>query len=171
MNSYTFLLGLFIFTSSNSILKADEEASTEKPAIRVLMQYRSALENGDMGRALGLTASFPNYPLDKTRGFTKKYVDLTKSGGLHLWIYPKSFLQSGDCAVIIVGIHDNPNPDDPAYMILQDGHWKVLPSIAMWQQDDFNLSGSQKKAFEELSLKFKLEKSRLRQLNGTVETW
>jgi hypothetical protein len=69
----------------------------------------------------------------------------------------------GDCAVVVIGDGEQRTPDDPCYLLKQGGAWKVLPELARWQDDSFELTEEQKRAFESLEKQYEEEQKRLRE--------
>jgi hypothetical protein len=131
--------------------------------VTALLDYRTALKKGDLEGAMALTASFTRLPTERVRELTKEYLDMTASGRLHIWLYPDSLRIIADCAVIVTGDGARPAPDDPCYLLNQNGKWKVLPALTKWQEDYFDLTADQKQAFGTLAEHHKREKKRLRE--------
>ena len=67
-----------------------------------------------------------------------------------------------DCAVVIFEDGEKGKPDyDPAFLIKQDGQWKVLLKLTDWDEEEFETSEAQKKRLKELDEWFDKEKDRL----------
>ncbi len=119
---------------------------------------------GDTGKAVALTATFPRLSSEQVRQVTQAYTDKAKAGNLKIWIYPSSVSVSGDCAVVVIGDDEEPtlNDPDPAYLLRQNGEWKVLLKLTNWKQDFIELNDDQKRAFTQLEATYKETRKRLR---------
>lgn len=138
-------------------------ATPEETAIvSVLKAYRAALNAGNTEQALALTATFPSVSPKETRQSTQELVDAIKSGTLKLWIYSSSVTVSGDCAVVVIGDGENPTPDDPAYLLRQEGNWRVFPRLAQWDELSTALTLQQRETFTRLGSAYKEAKKELR---------
>ena len=141
-------------------LPADEKED-ESPSA-ALMNYYNALKEGDLEEAKGLTASFAGLPGEYIDGYTEKYSKGVKAGALKIVLVPGLEKQNEDCAVVIFEEGRGGKPDyDPAYLIKQDGDWKVFLKLTSWDLRGAELADEQKARFEELAAWFKEEKARL----------
>jgi hypothetical protein len=120
-----------------------------KSVIAALTAYRAALKSGDVNRVLKLTVAPSDYPIDRFRARIEH--DVTRLTKVKLWIFPESAKVSGDCAVVVVGDGAKPTPDDPAYLLKQDGQWKVLPEVTQWKDEAVTLTEKQEEAFTQLT--------------------
>ena len=117
---------------------------------------------GQTAEAVALTAELPGLPAEAIKGETQGYVNAASSGDLKLWIFPTSARVIGSCGVLIIGDGEEPDADDPAYMIEQDDGWKVLLELTNWNEPYFKLSEDQKKAFQKLEVHVAEQKKELR---------
>ena len=155
------IIALLLVISAALTRSVIAQAATEAP-VSTLSEYRAALKKGDLARAVALTASFPKLPSEGLREITQKYLDMMSSGRLRIWFYPESLRVIGDCAVMVVGDHQRPAPDDPCYFLNQGGQWKVLPKLTDWQESYFEFTDTQKQAFVILTAHYEAEQKRLR---------
>ena len=90
--------------------------------VSLLKNYRQALADGKPEEAASLTASFPKLPNKVIVAKAEQYSKMMRAGRLKLWIFPSSAKREGDCGVVIIGDDvGQPDVDDPAYLIKQDG--------------------------------------------------
>lgn len=156
-------LSLFIFAFA-SWVKAESKAGVGSPAA-ALVAYHEALKAGDLGAAKSLTADFPKLPAEYVDRYTAKYSAGAKANKLVIKLVPKSSKVLEDCAVITFEDGDRggkERPDyDPAYLIKQEGKWRVFLKLTNWEHSAFEISEEQKKRFAELEEWFDGEKDRL----------
>lgn len=94
--------------------------------------------------------------------YTAKYSEGAKAGKIIITPVPSSAKTIGDFAVVIFTDGNKERPDyDPAYLIKQDGKWKVFLKLTKWDQPMFDLTDEQKKQLGELTEWFSAEKNRL----------
>jgi general secretion pathway protein G len=128
----------------------------------VLMAYYKALKNGDLEKAKAMTAKFKTLPNEYLNKYTEKYSKLAKDGEMVMKLEPKSMKVIGDCAVVTFKDGDKKRPDyDPAYLVKQNGEWKILLKFTQWGDRRFTFSDEQKIRFTELKTWFRSEKDRL----------
>ena len=137
----------------------------EQTLVSALIEYRTALEGKDIDRAVALTATFSKLPGEQIRERTQQFSNRVSAGGLKLWVYPSSAHEIEDCGVVLIG--DQPFPDDPAYLLKQEGRWKILLGLTNWRREYFELSDTQTKAFEQLEEHHQITKQALRERNGS----
>lgn len=132
----------------------------------VLMAYFKVLKDGDLEKAKAMTAKFKTLPDEYLNKYTKKYSKLAKDGEMVIKLEPKSMKVIEGCAVVTFKDGDNKHPDyDPAYLVKQNGEWKVLLKFTQWDDRRFTLTDEQKRQFTELKTWFRGEKDRLYGLN------
>lgn len=83
------------------------------------------------------TAKFDGLPKEATEYFkakVQKFIDLTGSGWDFEIIEEKI---EGDCAVVVINESKKEGKKafdlDPAFLIKQDGEWRVLPDVTDWK--------------------------------------
>ena len=96
--------------------------------------YFAALSKGDRANANKLTARFPKFGDAQVAAVTDRYIEAHKRPGYAPLI--KSGKAVEDCAVVIF---ESPTDPDPAYLIKQDGAWRVLPKLTQFNRDYFEL--------------------------------
>ncbi len=156
-----FLTTLLLCALFPLVSNADETAEA-KNMIDALKKYRKALVEGRTDAAVSLTASFPGLPIEAVKGETQGLVDAASSGKLKLWLFPTSAKVIDGCGVLIIGDGEEPDADDPAYMIKQADGWKVLLELTNWNKPYFKLSEEQQKAFNQLQTHVAEQKKVLR---------
>jgi hypothetical protein len=143
------------------LLLADENSPSDSPGA-ALKAYFEALKKGDLEAAKGLTAAFKNLPPEYLEQYTAKYSEGAKAGKLNIKLVPKSSRVDKDCAVVTFEDGNKERPDyDPAYLIKQDGQWKVFLKLTKWEHRAFETTEEQKNRFKELEEWFDKEKDRL----------
>ena len=128
------------------------ESKTEQITI-AMKALRKALKDGNVYDAVDMKASFPNLPLGKVQKLVEgniRLLSLAKSR-VNIWIYPTSAKVIGDCAVILIGGKALPKPDTRAFLIRQNGKWKVLHNYHTWKRDEFDFTAEQLTSFEKLA--------------------
>jgi hypothetical protein len=147
-----------IITSSVSANDAPELAAPTA----ALVSYEAALKKGDLDAAKDLTAKFKTIPAEALEQYTAKYSEGAKAGKIVITPVPGSAKIIGDFAVVTFADGNKERPDyDPAYLIKQNGRWKVFLKLTKWDHPMFELSDDQKKQLGELKEWFSLEKNRL----------
>ena len=150
------LLVIFIAPGASG---ADEEPGAPGAA---LTAYYQALKSGDTEAASKLTASFKSIPAGYLEKYTAKYAEGAKAGKLVIVLVPGASKVERDCAVVVFKDGDKERPDyDPAYLLKQDGAWKVLLKLTQWDHRAFDLTADQKTRFAALEQWFDKEKDRL----------
>ena len=134
-------LGATLFGS----LHADEANG----AVAVVKSFRTSLEKGQAQDAVKHIASFPGVPREMSEEEVARCADIVKTGA-KLWIFPQGSKVQGECAMVTVGDGEEPSPDDPFYLIRQDGRWKFLPGLTRWNEQGVVLTDGEKKIFAEL---------------------
>jgi len=147
-NNMKNLITLLFFAMLPVVCAAND--AEEASMIVALKKYRKALVDGQTAAAVALTASFSGLPPEAVKGETQGYVDAASVGDLQLWIFPTSAKVIGSCGVLIIGDGEEPDADDPAYMIKEEDGWKVLLELTNWDEPYFKLSEEQKRAFQKL---------------------
>ena len=156
-----FLTTLLLCALLPLVSKADETTEAQH-MIDAIKKYRKALVEGSTDAAVSLTASSPCLPIEAVKSETQGFVDAASSGRLKLWLFPTSAKVIGGCGVLIIGDGEEPDADDPAYMIKQADGWKVLLELTNWNKPYFKLSEEQQKAFEQLQTHAAEQKKALR---------
>jgi hypothetical protein len=140
---------------------AEEKSNASEPTT-ALVSYYDALSKGNLDAAKELVAKFTSLPADVISEKTAKYSEGAKNGKIVITPVPGSAKVLGDYAVITFKDGDKENPDyDPAYLIRQEGKWKVFMKLTTWDYPYFNLTEEQKKEFRALEEWFDAEKKRL----------
>src|SRR5690606_2918576 len=94
--------------------------------------------------------------------YTTKYSEGAKAGKLTVKPVTGSAKVVGDFAVVTFSDGNKDRPDyDPAYLVKQDGEWRVFLRLTKWDHPMFDLSAEQKKQLGELQEWFAAEKKRL----------
>ncbi|HWN95807.1 MAG TPA: ankyrin repeat domain-containing protein [Methylomirabilota bacterium] len=111
-----------------------------------LRSYFDALRKADRATANELTARFSK--------FTETHIAATTDWGISLgknrqWRPVISKSKTIDnCAVVVM--HESSTDPDPAYLIQQNGAWRVLPKLTQYNRDVFELPPVTLKNFQEL---------------------
>jgi hypothetical protein len=146
-----------IITSSVS---ADETPDLAAPTA-ALVAYDAALKKGDLDAAKDLTAKFKTIPAEALEQYTTKYSEGAKAGR-SITPVPGSAKVIGDFAVVTFADGNKDRLDyDPAYLMKQNGQWKVFLRLTRWDHPMFDLSDEQKKHLGDLKEWFSAEKTRL----------
>ena len=157
--TYTIIPIIAAFISQASF--AEEKADVAEPTA-ALVSFYDALTKGNLDAAEELTAKFANLPADTIAEKTAKYSEGAKNGKIVITPVPGSAKVIGDYAVITFKDGDKDRPDyDPAYLIKQDGKWKVFMKLTKWDYPLFDLTEEQKKQYRALEEWFDAEKNRL----------
>ncbi len=156
----TIATSLFFAIVTNSA-SANEAAELAAPTA-ALVAYDSALKKGDLAAAKDLTAKFKTIPAEAIEQYTAKYSEGAKAGKIVITPVSGSAKAIGDFAVITFTDGNKDRPDyDPAYLMKQDGKWKVFLKLTKWDHPMFDLTDGQKKQLAELAEWFSAEKKRL----------
>jgi len=115
--------------------------------------YFAALSKGDRTNANKLTARFPKFGEAQVAAVTDRYIELHKRPGYAPSI--KNGKAVEECAVVV--ILESPTDPDPAYLIKQDGAWRVLPRLTQFNRDYFELPEAALVRFRELEKWFKAQ--------------
>lgn len=140
---------------------AEEKTDVAAPTA-ALVAYYEALTKGDLAAAKELTAKFASLPADVIDEKTAKFSEGAKKGKIVITPVPGSARVIGDYAVITFKDGDKEQPDyDPAFLIQQEGKWRVFMKLTGWDYPFFDLTEEQKKQFRILQDWFDAEKNRL----------
>lgn len=157
--TYSIIPIIFAFFSQPSF--AEEKADATEPTA-ALVSFYDALAKGNLAAAEELTAKFAGLPADIIAEKTAQYSEGAKEGRIVITPVPESAKVIGDYAVITFKDGDKVRPDyDPAYLIKQDGKWKVFMKLTQWNHPLFGLTEEQKKQYGALEEWFDAEKNRL----------
>ncbi len=155
----TLFIASVAFLIAPPLSAADSDADTPNAALE---SYYSALKKGDTDTAKELTAAFKGIPAEYLDRYTVKYSAGAKAGKLTIKLVPDLAKVDEDCAVVIFVDGDKERPDyDPAFLIKQDGKWKVFLKLTKWEHPTFDLTPDQKERFGALQKWFDTEKDRL----------
>lgn len=150
-------------------------ATTRLEPMAVITTFSDRLNEGDVGGARALIANFPRFP--------ETELDLDRSAKRHQHgarLEPISFKAADDTAVVVAQefgpteAFDEVSrieagtpvalrrPDlDPAYMIRQNGEWKLLPELTEYDERYFDFTTVQLQRFAELEKWYESEEKRL----------
>lgn len=161
MTKHAAIVVLWMSAALTGALIAEEAADLNAPG-EVLVSYEAALKKGDVKTAKDLTAKFKTIPDEALEQFTAKYAEGAKAGELSFKLVKGSVKIIGDFAVVTFADGVKERPDyDPAYLMRQDGKWKVFLGLTQWNRPRFDLSAEQKKQLAELEVWFDAESERL----------
>jgi hypothetical protein len=161
MNKLATITASLLFAIISNSASANEAAELAAPTA-ALVAYDSALKKGDLDAAKDLTAKFKTIPAEAIEQYTAKYSEGAKAGKIVITPVQGSAKTIGDFAVITFTDGNKERPDyDPAYLIKQDGKWKVFLKLTKWDHPMFDLTDAQKKQLGELTEWFDAEKDRL----------
>ena len=161
MNKLISITASLLFAIISNSASANEAAELAAPTA-ALVAYDSALKKGDLDAAKDLTAKFKTIPAEAIEQHTAKYSEGAKAGKLVITPVQGSAKTIGDFAVVTFTDGNKERPDyDPAYLIKQDGKWKVFLKLTKWDHPMFDLTDAQKKQLGELAEWFDAEKDRL----------
>jgi len=162
------LVGLSILFSFCTIVGVNsKEKKVEETPSSALQRYYSALKTGDANAAIELTAKFKELPAGWIKEITDDLLAAAKEGDLSMKLVSGSSKMLDECAVIIFEDGDKKRrPDyDPAFLIKQDGKWKVLPDLTNWEDYKPALTKPQIAQFKKLADWFDKESARLYDLH------
>jgi hypothetical protein len=134
------LILLLLLTSLLSVHAAED---TPEATVKA---YFAALSKGDRTNANRLTARFPKFGDAQVAAVTDRYIELHKRPGYAPSIRNGKAVE--DCAVVV--ILESPTDPDPAYLIKQDGAWRVLPKLTQYNRDYFEFPETTLARFREL---------------------
>jgi hypothetical protein len=161
MNKLATITASLLVAIISSSASANEAAELAAPTA-ALVAYDSALKKGDLDAAKDLTAKFKTIPAEAIDQYTAKYSEGAKAGKIVINPVQGSAKTIADFAVITFTDGNKKRPDyDPAYLIKQDGKWKVFLKLTKWDHPMFDLTDAQKKQLGELTEWFDAEKDRL----------
>jgi hypothetical protein len=127
-----------------------------------LVAYEAALKKGDLDAAKALTARFKTIPAEALEQYTAKYSEGAKAGKIVITPVPGSAKIIGEVAVVTFADGNKERPDyDPAYLMKQNGQWRVFLKLTNWDHPMFDLPEEQKKQLGDLKEWFSAEKDRL----------
>ena len=153
IRSAAIAVSLFSAIMTGSV-SANEASETAAPTA-ALVAYENALKKGDLDAAKDSTASFKTIPAEALEQYTAKYSEGAKAGEIVITPVPGSAKIVGDFAVVTFADGDKQRPDyDPAYLMKQNGKWKVFLKLTKWDHPMFDLSEEQKKQLGELQIWF-----------------
>ena len=127
----------------------------------VAKRYLKARFDKDVETAMALTAEFPKVSKEKLK---EKYAQ--PDDALVAALRPKTAPEvrnakvDGDLAVVVC--LEKPTDPDPVYMIQQEGSWRVLPEITIFNRTEYGFSADQLARFQELEKWYKEQKSAIR---------
>ena len=132
------VLWLFAFVSMAS--------AAQTPPESVLKSYFDALRQGNRAAASGLTARFPKFTDAEVASATDSAVSMAKNGRWSPVISKSKVI--GNCAVVV--FYESPTDPDPAYLMEQNGAWRVLPKVTQYKRDTFEFPKGTLEKFQEL---------------------
>jgi hypothetical protein len=97
--------------------------------------YFDALKKGDAVRANELTARLGHFGESQVATVIQEYIALHKKPGYAPKVRSSKTIE--DCAVVVV--LESPTDPDPAYLIKQNGRWRILPELTDYKRDEFEL--------------------------------
>ncbi|MEP4079959.1 hypothetical protein [Haloferula sp.] len=161
MNKIATFVAALLITVLTCTVVAKEAADATAPT-KALVAYETALKVGDAKAAKNLTAKFEATPEEALDQYTAKYSQGAKAGKLSIKPVTGSAKVVGDFAVVTFSDGNKDRPDyDPAFLMKQDGEWRIFLRLTKWDHPMFDLSVEQKKQLGELQEWFAAEKNRL----------
>ena len=112
---------------------------------QVLASYFDAVKKADQTNANSLTARFPRWGDKEVNQKNKTLIFNFRNSSKPQTKNSKSI---EDCAVVVT--YESPNDPDSAYLIKQNGEWRVFPDVTGFERVDFPLSDLQLDRFIEL---------------------
>lgn len=162
MTKHTTIVAALIAAVFAGAAIAKEEPVDVSAPTKALAAYEAALKEGDVKAAKNLTAKFKTIPEEALNEYAAKYSEGAKAGKLTFKPVAGSTKVVGDFAVVTFSDGNKERPDyDPAYLMKQDGEWRVFLRLTKWNHPMFDLSAEQKKQLTELEEWFAAEKNRL----------
>lgn len=156
----TMIVALVSSVFTRAVL-AEEPADVSAPT-KALVSYEAALKKGDTKAAKDLTAKFKTIPAEALDASTAEYSEAAKAGKLAITPVTGSAKILGDFAVVTFSDGNKKRSDyDPAYLVKQNGEWKVFLELTRWKSPMFDLSAEQKKQLSELGEWYDAEEKRL----------
>lgn len=161
MTRHTTLIVALVSAVFTGATLAEEPTAVSAPT-KALVSYEAALKKGDLKAAKDLTANFKTIPAEALDEYTAKYSEGAKAGKIAVTPVTGSAKILGDFAVITFSDGNKKRPDyDPAYLMKQNGEWKVFLKLTQWKSPMFELSAEQKKQLSELEEWYDAEEKRL----------
>lgn len=149
---------------SQSVPAAAPKAGPAPQPKEVFLKYWKALADDDLKTANDLIATFPNYPA--ARVVTSNTANLQKVTAATSPYKLHSSRTIGECAAVVIYKTDPESDQDiivgPAYLILRDNSWKLLPGIARYDREEFEFTNDQLKGWVALENWFDAEEEKLR---------
>jgi hypothetical protein len=133
---------------------------------QALELFFAALRQGELAEADSYHAVFPLMPDGIMRPYLERLAGDLQAGRRSFEVLESR--ADADVAVVIVR-ESTPGEDtsggpldlDPAYLIVQQGRWKVLPKLARFDRGYFRISTDQRRRFEALAGWFEERKREL----------
>lgn len=149
---------------SQAVLAASPKPGPALQPKEVFLKYWKALVDDDLETANELVATFPNYPA--ARAVRSNTANLQKVTATTIPYTLRSARTIGDCAAVVIYKTDPEGDQDvivgPAYLILRDNSWKLLPGIARYDREEFEFTNEQLKSWVALENWFDAEEEKLR---------
>ena len=134
-----------------------------------LGEFKKSAQAKDFEATWKHAAKFDGLPDQVTeylKGKVKRFIDLTGKGWDFEIIEEKV---DGDCAVVVINESKKEGRKafdiDPAYLIKQDGEWRVFPDVSDWDISE-QVAKDKVETFKKLEAWFKARKVELKKEEG-----
>ena len=130
-----------------------------------LSAFKKSIDTGDLEAAWGYIVIVEGLPEDSTaylKDRVERFIKMSKAG----WSFDivKEKIE-GKCAVVLINEKSKDGKKttdyDPAYLIKQNGEWKLMPKVSSWDMAE-QIDKDSVASFEQLKLWFDAQKNELK---------